>query len=77
MANSTGKKARQRRGTRAACKAAKARTRRRKTYGKLPVSESRGNAKPYREGQVDVVAEEQQRQRQTGLAYRPPVVFGH
>lgn len=42
--NSTGKKARRRFGTRAACKRAKARRRSTKDFGKLPYSVVRGNA---------------------------------
>lgn len=42
--NSTGKAARKRYGTRAAAKRAKGRKRTRKQFGKLPVSNSKGNA---------------------------------
>ena len=53
MATSTGKAARRRHGTRFAAKAAKSK-RTHKKFGKLPVSESRGNAKAWREGAIDV-----------------------
>lgn len=44
MATTTGKAARKRYGTRFAAKAAKARTRARKVFGKLPISMVAGNA---------------------------------
>jgi hypothetical protein len=43
MANSTGKAARKSSGNRAACKRGRGRKKRR-SFGKLPVSASRGNA---------------------------------
>jgi hypothetical protein len=46
--NATGKKARKRLGTRSAAKRQRPRKKKR-TFGKLPVSESRGNAKSWRE----------------------------
>jgi len=49
----TGKKARRQFGTRYAAKRAKARRRSRKRFGALPVSESRGNAAPFRSGLPD------------------------
>ena len=56
MATSTGKAARKRYGNRYDCKAAKKRSRRRRAFGKLPVSESRGNARAWREGSSEVDA---------------------
>jgi len=44
MATTTGKKARKAHGNRFACKRAKAKTSRQKSFGKLAVSVSRGNA---------------------------------
>jgi len=52
--NATGKAARKRYGTRAGAKqrreAGARKKRNRKRFGELPVSEKRGNAKPWREG---------------------------
>lgn len=54
MATQTGKQARKAHGNRFSCKRAKSRRRRKRGgFGKLPVSESRGNAKAWREGGIE------------------------
>lgn len=52
MATTTGKAARKRLGNRFACKRAKTKKPKTKTFGKLPVSESRGNAEEWRRGSI-------------------------
>ncbi len=56
--NATGKHARKRYGTRVAAKQAKARRGRRKKFGQLPVSVSKGNAEAFVRGNSGMAPED-------------------
>lgn len=66
----TGKHARKRYGTRVAAKQAKSRRSRRKSFGKLPVSVSRGNADQFNRDSQEALAKAAEEQASVATAER-------